>query len=62
MVSTVSPKGDGKRQITHEASQLRHQTERIVVQKEGGDGVTGVCVRSPNWMTAVVVLPVSGVL
>ena len=36
MVSTVSPKGDGKRQITHEASQLRHQTERIVVQKEGG--------------------------
>jgi len=49
MVSTISPKGDGKRRITDKESHLRHQTERTAVRKEGGHGVTGVhCVASPN--------------
>jgi len=47
MVSTISPKGDEKRGITHEEAHFQHQTERIAV--EGGQGVTGVrCVASPN--------------
>jgi len=44
-------------------SDIARWGKSLAVQKEGNNDVTGVrCVHSPNWMAAVVVLPVPGLL